>query len=109
VCLADVTEAKPDVVVVAPCGFRLGGAVEQARRVLAEVPGVPVWAIDADAIVVRPGPRLVDGVAALAAIMHPGAVPAPPPGHIQLVQASSPSHDQRGMLRPAGTTASGWL
>ena len=27
----------------------------------------PVWAIDADAVVVRPGPRLVDGVQALAA------------------------------------------
>jgi iron complex transport system substrate-binding protein len=26
-----------------------------------------VWAIDADAVVVRPGPRLVDGVHALAA------------------------------------------
>jgi iron complex transport system substrate-binding protein len=82
---ADIAAAEPDVVVVAPCGFRLGGAVEQARRVCAELPGVPVWAIDGDAIVVRPGPRLVDGVVALAAILHPGAVPAPPPGRVQLV------------------------
>ena len=43
-----------------------------------ELPGVPVWAIDADGLVVRPGPRLVDGVEALAAILHPGAAaPAP--------------------------------
>jgi iron complex transport system substrate-binding protein len=42
----------------------------------AQLPGVPVWAIDADGIVVRPGPRLVDGVEALAAILHPGRVPA---------------------------------
>jgi iron complex transport system substrate-binding protein len=39
---------------------------------------VPVWAIDADGIVVRPGPRLIDGVEALASVLHPGAVPARP-------------------------------
>ena len=41
------------------------------RSVLTELPGAPVWAIDADGIVVRPGPRLVDGVEAIAAILHP--------------------------------------
>jgi iron complex transport system substrate-binding protein len=39
-------------------------------------PGAPVWAVDANAVFVRPGPRLVDGIEALAAIAHPGAVPA---------------------------------
>jgi iron complex transport system substrate-binding protein len=82
---ADIAAAEPDVVIVSPCGFGLSGTVEQARPVLTQVPGVPVWAIDGNAIVVRPGPRLVDGVAALAAILHPGAVPPPPPGQIQLV------------------------
>ena len=33
--------------------------------------GAEVWAVDADAVVVRPGPRLVDGVATFAAILHP--------------------------------------
>jgi iron complex transport system substrate-binding protein len=42
----------------------------QAERVLDRLPTVPVWAIDADGIVVRPGPRLVDGVEALAAALH---------------------------------------
>jgi iron complex transport system substrate-binding protein len=82
---ADIAAAEPDAVIVSPCGFRLDGAVEQAGKVLGELPDVPVWAIDANAIVVRPGPRLVDGVEALAAILHPDAVPAPPPGRIQLV------------------------
>ena len=41
-------------------------------------PAAAVWAIDADGIVVRPGPRLVDGVEALAAILHPGTVPDRP-------------------------------
>jgi iron complex transport system substrate-binding protein len=82
---ADIAAAGPDVVIVAPCGFRLNGAAEQARRVLAELPGIPVWAIDADAIVVRPGPRLADGVAAISAILHPGAVPPAPAGSVRLV------------------------
>ncbi|MDG6103610.1 ABC transporter substrate-binding protein [Dactylosporangium aurantiacum] len=70
--------AGPDVVVVAPCGFHLDGAVAQARLVAPRFPGAQVWAIDADGIVVRPGPRLVDGVEALAAVLHPGAVPDRP-------------------------------
>jgi iron complex transport system substrate-binding protein len=37
-----------------------------------------VWAIDADWVVVRPGPRLVDGVEALAGILHQDAVPSRP-------------------------------
>jgi iron complex transport system substrate-binding protein len=41
-----------------------------------------VWAIDGDGLVVRPGPRLVDGVEAIAAILHPDAVPAAAPGTI---------------------------
>ncbi len=70
--------AQPDVVVVAPCGFGLEGASEQARLVLDLIPeSTEVWAIDADAVMVRPGPRLVDGVEALASILHNvGAQPA---------------------------------
>jgi len=45
-----------------------------------------VWAIDADGIVVRPGPRLVNGVEALASVIHPGAVPAAPPGSVSRVR-----------------------
>jgi iron complex transport system substrate-binding protein len=37
-----------------------------------------VWAVDADAAFVRPGPRLVDGVEALAAIAHPDVMPPRP-------------------------------
>ncbi|MGY1650108.1 ABC transporter substrate-binding protein [Geodermatophilus sp. SYSU D01119] len=67
--------ARPDVVVVAPCGFGLAGAAGQAAEVAGRLPGVPVWAVDGDAVVVRPGPRLVDGVEALAAVLHGGEVP----------------------------------
>jgi iron complex transport system substrate-binding protein len=71
---ADIAAAAPDVVVVAPCGFHLAGALEQARGVAARFPDAQVWAIDADGLVVRPGPRLIDGVEALASILHPSAV-----------------------------------
>jgi iron complex transport system substrate-binding protein len=70
-----IAAAEPEVVVVAPCGYHLAGAIEQARIAAAALPGIPVWAIDADGIVVRPGPRLVDGVEAIASILHPDAVP----------------------------------
>ena len=81
-----VAAAAPDLVVVAPCGYHLPGAISQAEHVLQSLPDVPVWAIDADGIVVRPGPRLVHGVEALASILYPGAVPAAPPGAVHRVK-----------------------
>jgi iron complex transport system substrate-binding protein len=78
---AAITAARPEVIVVAPCGYRLEGARELAEQVVRSgllPPDVPVWAVDADAAFVRPGPRLVDGVETLAHIAHPDAVSAPP-------------------------------
>jgi iron complex transport system substrate-binding protein len=72
-----IAAAGPEVVVVSPCGFHLDGAAAQAELAARQLPGLPVWAIDADGLVVRPGPRLVDGVEALAAIVHPGLAVAP--------------------------------
>ncbi|HKA96673.1 MAG TPA: hypothetical protein VKD66_10440, partial [Streptosporangiaceae bacterium] len=74
-------------VIVAPCGYHLPGVIEQAQAAVEALPGVPVWAIDADGIVVRPGPRLVDGVEAIAAILHPDAVPAARPAAVHRVAA----------------------
>jgi iron complex transport system substrate-binding protein len=82
---AEIAAPKPEVVVVAPCGYHLDGAAEQAGIAARELPGVPVWAIDADGIVVRPGPRLVAGVEALAAALHPGTAALAPPGALQRV------------------------
>ena len=63
-----VAELDVDHVVVAPCGFDLDGAALQAEAVLDRVPaGAAVWAIDADQLIVRPGPRLVEGAEVLAA------------------------------------------
>jgi iron complex transport system substrate-binding protein len=81
----EFVDAAPDVVVVSPCGFHLDGAIQHARAVAPRFPAAAVWAIDADGIVVRPGPRLVDGVEAIAAILHPDAVPGPPPDAVARV------------------------
>jgi iron complex transport system substrate-binding protein len=77
ITLDDPAASAPDVIVVSPCGYRLAGAAELAAALVhtGALPDVPVWAVDADAAFVRPGPRLVDGVEALAAIAHPDIAP----------------------------------
>ncbi|MFC8504741.1 ABC transporter substrate-binding protein, partial [Pedococcus sp. NPDC057267] len=78
----DVRASAPEVLVCAPCGYDLEGATALARAALdaGELPGgVPVWAVDANASFARPGPRLVDGVEALAAVLHPDAAQPPRP------------------------------
>ncbi|MFC7532915.1 ABC transporter substrate-binding protein [Actinoplanes sp. GCM10030250] len=82
---AELAAPEPEVVLVTPCGYHLDGAIEQAGAVVPHFPGAAVWAIDGDGLVVRPGPRLVDGVEAIAAILHPDAVPAPPPATISRI------------------------
>lgn len=67
-----VRDCAADVVICAPCGFSLDEAGGLAREALEGLPPVPVWAVDANAAFARPGPRLVDGVEALAGILHPG-------------------------------------
>lgn len=77
-----VTRADAEVVVSAPCGFDLPGSERLATdlRGLAVLPaGLPVWAVDADSLFVRPGPRLVDGVETLASILHPEVFGPPDP------------------------------
>jgi iron complex transport system substrate-binding protein len=76
-----IFEAAPEVLVLMPCGFDVRRTVEEARRVLPELPGwkdLPavrgerVWAVDANSYFSRPAPRLVEGVEILARILHPG-------------------------------------
>jgi iron complex transport system substrate-binding protein len=72
-------DSRPDLVVCAPCGYDLAGSRKLAEELVGSgVLGidVPVWSVDANASFARPGPRLVDGVEALAGILHPGTSPA---------------------------------
>jgi iron complex transport system substrate-binding protein len=76
----EVFEAAPEVLILMPCGFDVRRTVEEARRVLPELPGwneLPavregrVWAVDANSYFSRPAPRLVEGVEILARKLHP--------------------------------------
>ncbi len=77
-----IIQADPDVVVVAPCGYDLG----RARDAIRELDAYPAWctlravregrviAIDGNAYVSRPGPRLVDSAEILAHALHGDAL-----------------------------------
>jgi len=69
-------EAAPDIVLFAPCGYGLDAAAAEARRCLAKPEWEwarerQVWAIDANGLTSRPGPRVVDGIEAMARIFNP--------------------------------------
>lgn len=70
----DVVGAKPEMVIVSPCGYRLERAAELARN-MPRIPGAAVYAVDANAYFARPGPRVVEGVELLAHLFHPDLVP----------------------------------
>lgn len=68
----DVHAARPDVVVVAPCGYDRAGAQALADELVASgvLPdGVHVHAVDANASWARPGTRLIDGIEELADVL----------------------------------------
>jgi iron complex transport system substrate-binding protein len=79
-----VAAADPDVIVVMPCGFDEAGAREQ----IATIADRPEWSslravreeqvhpVDANGCFSRPGPRLVDGIERLAAILQTSNLPA---------------------------------
>ncbi len=86
VALGALAAADPEVVVVAPCGYDLARAADEARALTADpawgwLAGRAVWAVDANAYVSRPGPRLVDGVELFARILHPALFGAPAAQH----------------------------
>lgn len=82
VTVADVEAGSPEMLIFAPCGYDLDRATREAELTLAReewrwARGLPVWALDANALASRPGPRVVNGVETLAAVMHPGVFGAP--------------------------------
>ncbi len=69
----EIAGADVDITVFMPCGFDLEGAVEQSPALLAHPRAAGlgrIVAVDANAYFSRPGPRVVDGVELLAALLH---------------------------------------
>ena len=81
---AAVAEADPDVVVLVPCGFSVEGGWQRLGELSGEADFFTlralregrVYLVDANAHFSRLGPRLVDGLRTLAALLHPGSMPA---------------------------------
>lgn len=65
----EVVAAKPDILIVAPCGYGLSAA-EDAARGIPKIPDVTVFAVDANAYFARPGPRIAEGIELLAHLFH---------------------------------------
>lgn len=64
----------PDVVIVMPCGRSARDAMDEALEHYAQLSALGakrVIAVDASAYFSRPGPRLVDGLELLSAVLHP--------------------------------------
>jgi iron complex transport system substrate-binding protein len=78
-----VAALAPQLLVLAPCGFDVERTVQEAGGVPAM--GARVVAVDGDAAYSRPGPRVAEGVAQLAHLMHPEAVEAPRLSLCQLI------------------------
>jgi iron complex transport system substrate-binding protein len=88
-----VAESGAEIIIVMPCGYNSARAAVQWRSF--QVPdawrGLPalqngqIFSVDANSYFSRPGPRLSDGIAILAHILHPEIFPAhsAPPGSFQ--------------------------
>jgi len=80
-----VLDADPEVILVAPCGFR----IEQTSADIDALRGLPGWrslqavregrvfVLDGNAYVNRPSPRLADTLEIVAALIHPDLFPPP--------------------------------
>jgi iron complex transport system substrate-binding protein len=82
--VGEIRDARADVVIMAPCGLGLARSAADARAALARdewswAASREVWAIDANALTSRPGPRLARGVETFARILHPGLFGPPSP------------------------------
>jgi iron complex transport system substrate-binding protein len=74
--IEEVEALRPELILVAPCGFDLAragreyAAFEEVVRMAGGRPpaawGMPVWLIDGNAYTSRPGPRVVDGAERIA-------------------------------------------
>lgn len=79
VAWAEISAAAPDVVVLMPCGFTVERVLAEIEvlRTIPEIGRIPafvtgrVYAVDGSSYFNRPGPRIVDGIELLAALIHP--------------------------------------
>jgi iron complex transport system substrate-binding protein len=83
--MAQLRTADPEVVLISPCGYSAARAAAEGRRLLSGqnwrwTRGRRIWALDANGLVSRPGPRLVRGIEVFAAIFNPTMFSKPDEG-----------------------------
>lgn len=89
-----VLASQPNVMIVSPCGF----PVEQTLREVDRLKTLPGWAdlpaaregnvyvVDGNALLHRPGPRLVESLEILASLVQPGLFPRKPTDFVAAFQ-----------------------
>ena len=108
-----VLSARPEIVVLMSCGYNLERNINVWRSTRLpggwqQIPAVQndrVYAVDANAYFSRPGPRLSEGVALLATILHPARLGANAPRHGESVRHIE-SQIRGKDLRAAASSAS---
>ena len=88
-----IVEAKPDVLFIACCGFRIERALEDVQKIsqtdawrqLPAVKNGRVYVTDGNAYFSSPGPRLIDGLEIMAHALHPQLHVRPPVGACHIV------------------------
>jgi iron complex transport system substrate-binding protein len=83
-----VQQTRPELVVVAPCGFDHERAAREARLPPLACRAV---AVDSNAYYARPAPRLADGIAQLAFLIHPDLVDDPGLPYVELATPTPPA------------------
>ena len=76
VSIEEIQSAKPEVVVIAPCGFTLADAMRELST-WPDSRSTPVWVIDANRLTSSPGPGVIRGIEVLAQILHPALFGSP--------------------------------
>ncbi len=79
----EIVAARPEVIVVMPCGYDVARTAAEFRQMqipeawkdLPAVRNGAIFVVDANSYFSRPGPRLADGIAILAQILHPELFP----------------------------------
>ena len=98
VAWSQIAASHPDVLVLILCGFDVARTQQEARGLAApaewqDLPAVRagrVYATDASSYFSRSGPRIIDGLEILAALLHPDVVSRPtPPGSWALLAAEA--------------------
>jgi iron complex transport system substrate-binding protein len=84
-----VLAEKPDLIILAACGFSLQQSLDRTHELRLPVRTVVV---DGDAHFSRPAPRIADGIRQLAHLMHPDVVADPglPYAELPLAKVSTP-------------------